>query len=210
MNSLNPLPSLPDMISSTLEAQPESTPRLTLPRLREALYNGEASHKEDLDVLRDMASRKDEVLRMIEANPGITREFNDPKELRRQFDALHDRYRGEIHHIAASRDFQERTQKKGIFRRVLSSIGGFVKKHPIMSLLIGAGIVAGGVAGGFYLTGNWELLMTMVGASKIGKVAEAVRELAPITPETPPLPGGGIYDVPPPLPGPGEFPDVPF
>lgn len=198
------------MPTATLETGNDTEPRLTLSRIREAMYNGEASRREDLDVLREMASNKDEVLRSVEQNPAIKSEFKNTKELRQQFDALHDRYRGEIQHIAASKDFQEAGKKKGFFRRMLSNIGSFVKKHPIMSTLIAAGIVAGGVAGGFYLTGNWELLMTAVGANKVAEVAEAVKELAPITPETPPLPQGGIYDVPPPLPAPGEFPDVPF
>lgn len=199
------------MATATLEQPRESIgPRLTLQQVREAMYNGEAGRREDLDVLREMATNKDEVLRSVESNPDIARQFGNKKELQRQFEELHGRYRGEIKTIAASRDFQERTEKKGIFRRILSGIGGFVKKHPIISALIGAGIVAGGVAAGFYLTGQWELLMTAIGANKISGVAKSIGELAPITPETPALPGGGIYDVPPPLPGPGGFPDIPY
>ncbi len=196
------------MTPAVLEQPRESSPQLTLRRLREVMYNGEAERREDLDVLREMATNKDKVLRSVERNPSIATDFKDKEELRRQFDALHDRYRGEIKTIAASRDFQERTEKKGIFRRILSGIGGFVKKHPFVSALIGAAIVAGGVAGGFYLTGNWELLMTAVGANKIAGVAKSIGEMAPITPETPMLPGGGLYDIPPPMPSPGGFPDI--
>jgi len=198
------------MPSATLDNPQESTkPQLTLSHLREAMYNGEASRHEDLDVLRDMATNKDEVLRSIESNPEIAKEFSDQEDLRQQFDALHQRYTAEIKTIAAAKDFQERAEKKGIFKRILSGVGSFAKKHPIVTALIVAGVIAGGVAVGFYLAGSWELLMTSIGSSKIASVARTIREMIPITPKTSPLPGGGVYDTPIPMPAPDVFPDIP-
>lgn len=156
------------MSSATLENPQESTkPTLTLSHLREAMYNGEASRHEDLDVLRDMATNKDEVLRSIESNPEIAKEFSDQEDLRQQFHALHQRYTAEIKTIAAAKDFQERAEKKGIFKRILSGVGSFAKKHPIVTALIVAGVIAAGVGGSLILSGGLQL-------SQLGVSAQAV------------------------------------
>lgn len=94
-------------------------------------------------------------------------------------------------------------EKKGLFRRAWEGVKGFAKKHPIVTAVLATALAAGGVAAGFYFTGNWELLMTSVGLDKIFGAAETAGELAPVTPVTPPLPGGGVLDIPPPMPSPG-------
>lgn len=90
-------------------------------------------------------------------------------------------------------------EQKGMFRRAWESVKGFAKAHPVVTTLLIASLAAGGVAGGFYLTGNWELLMATTGLSKIFGAAEAAGELVPPTPLTPPLPGGGVFEIPPPI-----------
>jgi hypothetical protein len=90
--------------------------------------------------------------------------------------------------------------------RALSSIGMFMKKHPVVSTLVILALAAGGVAAGFYLAGEWELLLSKVGLDKILGGAEAARELIPPIPATSPLPGGGMFEIPggtPPVPGAG-------
>ncbi|OGJ62668.1 hypothetical protein A3C37_02760 [Candidatus Peribacteria bacterium RIFCSPHIGHO2_02_FULL_53_20] len=92
----------------------------------------------------------------------------------------------------------ESPEKKGMFRRAFESVKGFAKKHPVVMTLLVAALAAAGVAGGFYFTGNWELLLNSIGLEKILGGAKAAEELLPITPPTDILPGGGIFEVPPP------------
>lgn len=101
-------------------------------------------------------------------------------------------------------------EKKNLFRRGWEGIKNFAKKHPYVTAALVAAMVAGGVAAGFYFAGEWELLMSTLGVNKVKDILSAVRKLAPVTPNTPLIPGGGMYDIPPPLPGPGEFPHVPI
>ncbi|MCF7844497.1 MAG: hypothetical protein K9M03_01560 [Kiritimatiellales bacterium] len=94
-------------------------------------------------------------------------------------------------------------EKKGLLRRALGAVGGFAKKHPVVTTLLAASLVAGGVASGFYMTGNWELFMASTGLSKWFGAAEAAGEIITPTPSTPILPGGGLFEVPPPTSPPG-------
>lgn len=74
------------------------------------------------------------------------------------------------------------------------------KKHPILTSLAAAALVAGGIAGGYYLAGSWELFLATTGLDKVVAGVEAATELAPVVPDLPPLPGGGAYDIPAELP----------
>lgn len=89
-------------------------------------------------------------------------------------------------------------EKQGLFRRAWETVKAFPRKHPIVTALLATAAVAGAVATGFYLAGSWELFMTSTGLSKIFGVAEAAEELAPLIPDTGPLPGAGTFDIPPP------------
>lgn len=108
--------------------------------------------------------------------------------------------------LAANDRYMEQIQEpenKGMFRRAWEAVKSFPRKHPVVTALLAAALVAGGVAAGFYFTGNWELLMSATGLSKILGGAEAAGELVPPTPATPPLSGGGVFDIPPPTTQPG-------
>lgn len=117
-----------------------------------------------------------------------------PERLREQLDAAgetigaYDRYLKEV----------QAPEKKGMFSRAWEYVRGFPKNHPIVTALLAAAAVAGSIAAGFYFTGNWEMLMTSTGLSKILGGAEAAGELVPPTPITPELPGGGVFEIPPP------------
>lgn len=118
-----------------------------------------------------------------------------PEMLRTQLDAAgetigaYDRYLKEV----------QSPEKKGIFSRAWEYVKGFPKKHPIVTALLAAAAVAGSIAAGFYFTGNWEMLMTSTGLGKIMSGAEAATELIPPTPALPALPGGGVFEIPPPI-----------
>ncbi len=104
--------------------------------------------------------------------------------------------------LTEKRRFLEQIQvpeKKNLFRRAFDRVKTFAKKHPVVTTLAVVALTAAGVAAGFYLTGNWELLMSRVGLSKIFTGAKAAETLVPPTPVTPPLPGGGVYDIPAPI-----------
>ena len=144
---------------------------------------------------------------LMQKEAAIRQEYPNFKsgELRSQLDAAgealvaHERYLKDV----------SSPEKKGMFRRAWDAIKSFPRKHPVVIALLVAALIAGGIAGGLYLAGYWETVMASVGLNKIMGMAKSIGELAPVTPETVPLPGGGMYDVPPPMPGPGGFPDIP-
>ena len=94
-------------------------------------------------------------------------------------------------------------EKKGIFKRAWESVKGFAKNHPVTTTVLLAALATASVAAGFYFTGNWELLMTTFNLDKVFGSAEAAGEMIPVTPATPALPDGGVFEVPPPLSPPG-------
>lgn len=118
-----------------------------------------------------------------------------PELLREQLDSA-----GEA--LAAQELYLEEVQspeKKGFFNRAWDSVKGFTKRHPVVTGLLATAVVAGGVAAGFYFTGNWELLMTSTGLNKVIGAADAAGKLAPATAPTSLLPGGGLFEIPSPV-----------
>lgn len=157
--------------------------------------------------MKSVEGRQGLYAQLMERQEDIRRDHADfaPEGLQGQLDdtaealAAHETYLAEMN----------APEKKGMFSRAWDSIKSFPRKHPVVTTLLAAAAVAGGIAAGFYMAGEWELLMTSLGLDKIAGLAGAAGELAPVTPEVPPLPGGGIYDVPPPMPTPGDFPHIP-
>lgn len=118
----------------------------------------------------------------------------DAQDLREHLEAVGETIQEKERFLSASVE----PQKKGMFRRAFDSVKSFVKKHPVVTALGVTALAAGAVAGGFYAAGQWELLMTSTGLSRIFGGAEAAAELLPPTAPTGPLPGGGTFDIPPP------------
>jgi hypothetical protein len=152
---------------------------------------------EEIAQLLASVERRREVYDRIMEHEEDIREFDpdfDPELLREQLDLV-----GET--LQQKKRFQEEMkspEKKGLMRRAWERVKGFAKRHPIVSTLLVLALAASGVAVGFYLTGNWELLMTRVGVEKILGGAKAAEELIPPTLPTPQLPGGGVFEIPPP------------
>ncbi|MBU0766589.1 hypothetical protein KKF55_02285 [Patescibacteria group bacterium] len=82
-------------------------------------------------------------------------------------------------------DTPEAQKKLGLFRRALGSVGGFAKKHPIVTTVLAAGLVSGSVAGVLYLSGY-------LSAAQAGVAAEAIHEFI----EGTGIAGGGIGEMP--------------
>ncbi|MFA6259059.1 MAG: hypothetical protein WCX29_00425 [Candidatus Peribacteraceae bacterium] len=118
----------------------------------------------------------------------------EPAVLREQLDLVADVFHEKERYLL---DMQQ-PEKQGAFRRAWERVKGFAKRHPVVTTLLVAALVASGVAAGFYVTGNWELLLTKVGLDKILGGAEAAGEMMDPTLVTPLPPGAGELAVPPP------------
>lgn len=164
----------PERVSQYLELKTdEVTAQMRSVEGRQELFNQLMEHEEDLRTDHD--------------------DFH-PEALRSQLDAAgetllaHERYLEDV----------QVPEKKTLLRRVWDNVKAFPKNHPVVTGLLAASAVAGSIAAGFYFTGNWELLMATTGLGKIIGGAEAAGELIPPTAPTAPLPGGGLFEIPPP------------
>lgn len=158
----------PERISQFLEIKTEEvTQQMQSVEGRQSLYKKLIEHQADL--------KKAHV------------DFN-PEQLHQQLELA-----GET--LATKRKFLndvKNPEKKSIFGRVWSSVKGFAKNHPVVTTLLVAAAATAAVAGGFWLAGQWELLMNGTGLAKIFGSAKAASELVPPTVVTPPIPGGGV------------------
>lgn len=91
-------------------------------------------------------------------------------------------------------------EQQGVFQRAWEAVKGFPRNHPVVTAVLAAATLVGGVAAGFYLTGNWEMLMTSVGLATRGAAADIGSELPVLEPVLPPLPGAGTGAIPTELP----------
>lgn len=169
-----PFVATPERVSQYLELKAdEVTAQMKSVEGRQELFNRLMEHEEDLRTDHD--------------------DFH-PEALRSQLDTAgetlqaHERYLESI----------QTPENKSILRRAWDSVKAFPKNHPVVTGLLAAAAVAGSIAAGFYFTGNWELLMATTGLGKIIGGAEAAGELIPPTAPTAPLPGGGLFEIPPP------------
>jgi hypothetical protein len=87
-------------------------------------------------------------------------------------------------------------EQKGMFQRAWETVKGFPRNHPVVTAVLAAATLAGGVAAGFYLTGNWEMLMTSVGLATRSATADIGGGMPVLEPTLPPLPGAGTGAIP--------------
>lgn len=127
----------------------------------------------------------------------------DPK-LNGQVDALITHLKLNHQEIARKERWYEKALK--LPGRALKATWETMKKHPALTILVLAALVAGGTAYGLYLTGNLEFVATKLGLGKMFGAVDAAGEMMPPVPPTPPVPGLGELGVPPPaapIPGAG-------
>ncbi len=72
------------------------------------------------------------------------------------------------------------------------------KQRPVLTTVGVAALAAGGVAAGFYLAGEWELLMSMVPGTAWTTASGATGELTGAAPVTDALSGAGMEGITPP------------
>lgn len=72
------------------------------------------------------------------------------------------------------------------------------KAHPVLTTVGVAALAAGGVAAGFYMAGEWELLMSQIPGAAWTTASGVTEELAGATPATEALPGAGMEAITPP------------
>jgi len=99
-------------------------------------------------------------------------------------------------------------EEQGAMHKAWDVIKNFPKNHPVVTALLAASAAVATVATGFYLAGEWELFMSTLGLDTVFGGADAAGELILPTPSTPALPGGGIFEVPPPSTPPGAVPGL--
>lgn len=95
---------------------------------------------------------------------------------------------------------EEDQERIGLFRRALRGVKGFAKRHPVVASILVVGLTAAAVAGsvalGYYLTGNWAALMTKVGLSAENTALEVGGAMDAMEPVVENLPGAGAYSTP--------------
>jgi len=97
-------------------------------------------------------------------------------------------------------EIEKDPEKKSLWKRALDKVKGFAKKHPILTAVGVLALAFAATGAGFWLAGEWELFATSTGLNKLFEYFAGVGELNPVTPYTPPTPGGGELDVVPDIP----------
>ncbi len=185
------------MISLSPETKGNISPRLALADLREALFNGEARSKTDLDVLEEMAKDKRGLVKKVLQNKALIKRAGNPDQLLHELDALHGRYHEEIKTIDASKGFDKKIEKKGWGTWALEkakSVVLFPVRHPVITALV----TLTALGAGYYYAGSWEALMAQVGLGKVHESVAAALKMAKPTVVTPAEAGGGLLKVVPP------------
>lgn len=174
------------------------------PEQLKTMLNSLREHKFPIERLESLAAAADARRDLVSDFQRITGTNGNATRVMEEL-ALYSR---ELHRGEKYLEQSQLPEKKGILHRSWEGVKSFAWKHPFVTATLVLALAAGGVATGFYLAGEWELLISAIGFNKIKGLAQAIEELSPVTPKTSPLSGGGAYDVSPPLPAPTEFPDV--
>lgn len=131
---------------STLNTAGEITPKITLDDLREALFNGEAHEKTDLDVLEEMTKDKRGLVKRVAQNKLLIEKAGNPDQVLYELEQLQNRYSKEIQTLEAAKSFEKKVEKESWGRWALEkvkSVALFPVRHPVYTLLILAGALVG-------------------------------------------------------------------
>lgn len=163
------------MVTATEKPRPAGDSKITLSDVGEAIFNGEAKNKTDLDVLEAIARDKQGLTGMVAKDVKLIEKAGGKDELLRELNSLNTRYDEQIKTIGAGKDFEQKVEKQSWGKWALEKVKSvvlFPVRHPVYTLLILAAVAAG--IGLYYSQiGTW-LLNTIPNYS--GKAAEVIRQ----------------------------------
>jgi hypothetical protein len=169
------------------------------------------------DVLMQMRKGSGDIVNKLQQDPQwVNSKFGSPEKMKAEIARLEQINKDKIDLLGRSQNFAQEMKKESWGQWALrkgKEIITYPIRHPWKTLgyaLLATAAAAAATGAAFYLTGNWELFLTQSGLGKVLGAAKAAGELAPLTPGTAPLPGGGIFDVPPPMPTPGPYSPLPI
>lgn len=198
-----------EMLKDTV-GKKTSTTKVELADLKEAMFNGEAGKKSDLDVLEAMARDMNGLIQQVSKNKELVSKAGGEKELVKQLQILRERNDDRISAIVASKDFEKKVEKQSWGSWALEKVKSVVL-FPVRHPWITAAIAVAALAGlGFYYYGLGEAIMKVIpnyapraakvvregmkymsdSLSKAGKVINSGRIPGPT------IPGGGSPSVP--------------
>ncbi len=163
------------MVRATLDTKGNDSSRLSLKDLREALFNGEAPSKTDLDVLEEMAKDKRGLVKKVLHNKTLMKRAGNPDQLLHELDALHTRYCEELKTIDGARNFEKKVENQSWGKWAVENVKSvvlFPVRHPVITLLILSAMAAGI---GFLYYGWGEALLRLI-PNYSGKVVEVAKK----------------------------------
>lgn len=125
----------------------------------------ERSEKEVLVQLESAQGRQDIVKELLDNADALRKMHADfrPELLQEQVDEVVELLGANERYL---KDMQS-PEKKSMFRRAWESVKGFPRKHPVVTALAALAILTGGIAGGLYLAGYFQMAQAGVAAEVV-------------------------------------------
>jgi hypothetical protein len=166
---------MPTLPSAPIENPGETSGTIELTDLREALFNGEALQKDDLDVLETIARDKNGLVKRVLRNKALIEKAGNPDQLLYEIDRLEARYREEILEIEALKSFEKKVEQQSWGSWAIETVKStalFPVRHPVWTLLILAATAAGI---GYLYYGLGETLLALI-PNYSGQVVDAAKK----------------------------------